>query len=163
VAVLFGDDLVLSKTPALKQMLSVYEKHGKSVVALAEVPDEVVSSKGIVDGKQLGNGVVKIQKIVEKPELKNAPSNLAIVGKYIVTPEVMKELGKIKTKEGEELRLAHALDHVARTGDVYGLKLEGEWLDCGSKIGFLKATVHFGLLHPETKIELKEFLSTLKF
>lgn len=162
VAVLFGDDLILSHTPALKQLMNVYEKYGKSVVALAEVPSAVVSSKGIVKAEHIEKNVFRIKEIVEKPTRKEAPSNLAVVGKYIITPEVIKALSKVSVKEGEELRLAHALDVVARSEEVYGVKLEGEWLDCGSKIGFLKATVRFGLEHTETGKEFKQFLSALK-
>ncbi len=162
VAVLFGDDLVLSDTPALKQLMEVYEKYGKSVVALAEVSDEVVPTKGIVKGDRIDDKVLRIRETIEKPKLADAPSNLAVVGKYIITPEVIEALKHVKVKEGEELRLAHALDAEARKGDVYGAKLEGEWLDCGSKIGFLRATVRYGLLHPETKKELREFLKDLK-
>ena len=170
VAVLFGDDLILGKTPALRQLVTAYEKYGASIVALAEVPPEVVSSKGIVKATPMGGNIFRIQEIVEKPSLEKAPSHLAVVGKYIITPEVMSALKKIQAKGGRtrstgsgqgELRLAHALDRVARKGQVYGVKLEGEWLDCGSKIGFLKATVRFGMEHPETKKEFKEFLRTL--
>ena len=161
VAVLFGDDLILGETPALTQLMRVYEKYGTSVVALAEVPDEVVSTKGIVKGEKVGGKVMRITETVEKPKLKDAPSNLAVVGKYIITPEVISALKKVKTNEGDELRLAHALDAVARQGDVYGVELEGEWLDCGSKIGFLKATVRFDLEHPETKKEFQAFLKAL--
>lgn len=161
VAVLFGDDLILGKTPALKQLVTAYEKYGTSVVALAKVAPDVVSSKGIVKAESVSGRVCKIQEMVEKPAFKDAPSDLAVVGKYIITPEVMSALKNIKPKKDEELRLAHALDVVARKGDVHGVELEGEWLDCGSKIGFLKATVRFGLEHPETKKELKEFLRTL--
>ena len=161
VAVLFGDDLMLGKTPALKQLVEAYEKHGKSVVGLAQVPDEVVSSKGVVKADKVSGNFYKIHEIVEKPALKDAPSNLAVVGKYIITPDVIRTLRNVKVQEGEELRLAHALDVVARKGDMYGVELEGEWLDCGSKMGFLKATVRFGLEHAETKKEFKEFLKSL--
>lgn len=161
VAVLFGDDLILGKTPALKQLINVYEKYGKSVVALAEVTPEVISSKGIVRAEHIEGNVYKIKEIVEKPALKKAPSNLAVVGKYIITPNIISALSRVKGKEGEELRLAHALDIVARTEEMYGVKLEGEWLDCGSKIGFLKATVRFGLEHAETGSEFKRFLRSL--
>jgi UTP--glucose-1-phosphate uridylyltransferase len=163
VAVLFGDDLILGKTPALKQLMGVYEKYEKSVVALAEVPEEVVPTKGIVDGKWADEKVFKIQRTVEKPKLESAPSRLAVVGKYIITPEIINALSRVTVAEGEELRLAHALDAVAGKGDVYGVKLDGEWLDCGSKVGFLKATVRFGLLHPETGKEFKGFLKHLEF
>lgn len=162
VAVLFGDDLIFGKTPAMKQLVDVYEKYGKPTVALAEVSDEVVPTKGIVSGEWVDERVFKIRETVEKPALKDAPSKLAVVGKYIITPEIIEALKKVKVKDGEELRLAHALDAVARKSDVYGVKLEGKWLDCGSKIGFLKATVHFGLIHPETEKEFKEFLKDFK-
>lgn len=161
VAVLFGDDLILGKTPALKQLVTAYEKYGTSVVALAKVAPDVVSSKGIVKAESVGGRVCKIQEMVEKPALKDAPSDLAVVGKYIITPEVMSALKHITPKKDEELRLAHALDVVARNGDVHGVELEGEWLDCGSKIGFLKATVRFGLLHAETGEEFNVFLKGL--
>ncbi|MDO8620487.1 MAG: UTP--glucose-1-phosphate uridylyltransferase GalU [bacterium] len=161
VAVLFGDDLILGKTPALRQLITAYEKYGTSIVALAEVPPEVVSSKGIVRADHVEGNIHKIREIVEKPSLKTAPSNLALVGKYIITPEVMSALKKVKAADGEELRLAHALDVVARSGNIFGAQLEGEWLDCGSKVGFLKATVRFGLLHSEAKEEFKVFLKGL--
>ncbi len=161
VAVLFGDDLILGKTPALKQLVTAYEKYGTSVVALAKVAPDVVSSKGIVKAESVGGKVFKIEEMVEKPALEDAPSDLAVVGKYIITPEVMSALKNITPKKDEELRLAHALDVVARKGDVHGVELEGEWLDCGSKVGFLKATVRFGLLHPETKDEFNVFLKGL--
>ncbi|MBI2475645.1 MAG: UTP--glucose-1-phosphate uridylyltransferase [Candidatus Taylorbacteria bacterium] len=162
VAVLFGDDLVLGGPPALKQLIQVYEKYGKPTVALAAVADEVVPTKGIVSGEWLDKQVFKIKQTVEKPALKDAPSKLAVVGKYIITPAVIAALQKVKVKDGGELRLAHAIDAVARKGEVYGVKLLGEWLDCGSKVGFLKATVRYGLLHPETKKDFKTFLKDLK-
>lgn len=162
VAVLFGDDLILGKAPALKQLVAAYEKYGKSVVALAEVSDEVALTKGVVRAEKVNGNVFRIKEIVEKPKAGAALSNLAVVGKYIITPEVIAALGKIHAKDGEELRLAHALDAVARKGEVYGVKLEGEWLDCGSKIGFLKATVRYGLIHPETRQEFKEFLAAMR-
>ena len=162
VAVLFGDDLILGKTPALKQLMSAYEKYAAPVVALAEVPEEVIPTKGVVQAEAVGGNVFRVRGIVEKPKLADAPSNLAVVGKYIITPEVLAALAQVRTKEGEELRLAHALDVVARKGEVYGVKLEGEWLDCGSKLGFLKATVRYGLEHSETGKEFKEFLRCLK-
>ena len=163
VAVLFGDDLILGKTPALTQLMEAYEKNEKSVIALAKVSPEVVSSKGMVRADKVGGNVLSIREIVEKPALADAPSDLAVVGKYIITPEVMSALKGITPKAGEELRLAHALDKVARTGEVQGVQIEGEWLDCGSKIGFLKATVRFGLLHAETGKEFKEYLKRLEW
>jgi len=161
VAVLFGDDLILGKTPALKQLMSAYETYGTPIVALAKVSPAVASSKGMVKASNVDGHVFRVGEIVEKPALGKAPSDLALVGKYIITPEILTALRAVRPKEGEELRLAHALDAVARKSEVYGVELEGEWLDCGSKIGFLKATVRLGLEHPETKKEFKEFLKSL--
>ncbi len=162
VAVLFGDDLIWGIEPALKQMMRVYEKHGGSVVALEKVTRSELHHYGIVKVKDIGERVCKIEGLIEKPKAEDAPSDLGVIGKYIITPEVLATLTKVRVGEHEELRLAHALDKVARTGGkVFGLEPEGERFDCGSKIGFLKATVRFGLEHPETKDDLKEFLKTL--
>src|SRR3989338_6464708 len=105
VAVLFGDDLILGGTPALKQLIEVYEKYGKPVVALAEVSDEVVSSKGIVDGEGGDKRGFKIKKTVEKPALKDAPSRLAVVGKYIITPQVLVALRSDNVLDRKSIRL----------------------------------------------------------
>lgn len=162
VAVLFGDDLIWNaKTPALRQMIDVYEKYLAPVVALEKVPESEVGHYGIVKPKMISDGLYRIEGITEKPKKEDAPSNLAIVGKYIITPRVLQAIREVKVGAGEELRLAHALDIVARKGEVYGLLINGERMDCGSKIGFLKATVRFGLEHPETKKEFKDFLTKL--
>lgn len=163
VAILFGDDLIWGKESGLKQMMRVYEKYGMSVMALADVSRKDVHRYGIVDPEPVSNDLVKVKKLVEKPKADEAPSNLAVIGKYLVTPEVIKALGKVKPGPDGELRLAHALDQVARKGTVYGLKLKGEWLDCGSKLGFIKATVQFGLEHAETGEEFKKYLKGLSF
>lgn len=163
VAILFGDDLIWGDEPGLKQMMRVYEKYHAPVVALAEIPKREVHRYGVVDGEPVESHLVKVHRLVEKPKAADAPSNLAVIGKYIVTPEVIKELGRAKGGTDGELRLAHALDRVAQKSDVYGLKLKGEWLDCGSKLGFIKATVQFGLEHAETGEEFKTYLKDLKF
>ncbi|PIQ68874.1 MAG: UTP--glucose-1-phosphate uridylyltransferase [Candidatus Taylorbacteria bacterium CG11_big_fil_rev_8_21_14_0_20_46_11] len=163
VAILFGDDLIWNdERPALRQMMDVYEKYDAPVVALEQVPESEVHHYGVIKPKKEGERLYRVEALVEKPEKEDAPSNLAIIGKYIITPDVLRELEKVTVKEGEELRLAHALDATARKRAVYGLEPIGERLDCGSKIGFLKATVRFGLSHDETKEEFKKFLATLK-
>lgn len=162
VAVLFGDDLIWdTKIPALRQMMNVYEKYQAPIVALEKVPESEVCHYGVVKSKPVSEKLYRIEGIVEKPKKEEAPSNLAIIGKYIITPRVLEALRQVRVADGEELRLAHALDLVARREEVYGLEIEGERLDCGSKIGFLKATVRFGLEHPETAQEFKEFLNNL--
>ncbi len=163
VAVLFGDDLIWGKEPALKQMLRIYERNVCPVVALERVPRSQVHQYGIAKVTSSEGRVHAISGLVEKPKPEDAPSNLSVIGKYIITPEVIEELRKVKVKAGEELRLVHALDSLARKREVYGLEPEGERFDCGSKIGFLKATVQFGLLHAETGKEFKQYLKGLKF
>ena len=153
-------------TPPPATAGQVPAKPGTLPAAPVQGPYEFTSDLGafliVVKADKVGGALYKVHEMVEKPALKDAPSNLAVVGKYIITPDVIRTLRNVQVKEGEELRLAHALDIVARKGDIYGVELEGEWLDCGSKIGFLKATVRFGLEHPETGKEFKEFLKTLK-
>lgn len=162
VAILFGDDLIWNdERPALRQMMDVYEKYDAPVVALEQVPESDVHHYGVIKPKKEGERLYRVEALIEKPKKEDAPSNLAIIGKYIITPDVLRELEKVTVKEGEELRLAHALDATARKRAVYGLEPLGERLDCGSKIGFLKATVRFGLSHDETKEEFKKFIKTL--
>ncbi|OGG41693.1 UTP--glucose-1-phosphate uridylyltransferase [Candidatus Jorgensenbacteria bacterium RIFCSPLOWO2_01_FULL_45_25b] len=158
VAVLFGDDIVDSKEPCLKQLISVFERYGNSVVALDRVGKKDVGKFGVVDAVSLGDGVYEVKDLIEKPKPEEAPSDLAIVGKYIVTPEVLSVLSKIQKPKGEELRLADALKIVSQKGGLHGLEFEGTRYDCGSKIGFLKATVEFGLKHKEIQEEFSMYL-----
>ena len=162
VAVLFGDDIVSGKEPCLLQMIKIFEKYGDPVIALDEVPKSQVSEYGIVKAKKISENVFEIEDIVEKPSPEKAPSNLSIVGKFIITPEVFKELKKIKKFHKKELRLADALKAFLKKKPIYGLKFEGKRYDCGSKIGFLKATVDFALKHKETKTAFKKYLKSLK-
>lgn len=157
-AVLFGDDIVDGKVPCLKQMIDVFERYNDPVIALAEVPKEKVSLYGIVSGTKMQNRTYEIKSIVEKPSVQNAPSRLAIVGKYIITPDVFVELRKLNAHNGE-IRLADALHNLLARKPVYGYQFQGKHYDCGSKIGFLKAVVEFGLKHPEVKAEFKKYLN----
>lgn len=157
-AVLFGDDLVDSKVPCLKQMLKVFERYNDPVVALEEVAKKDVSSYGIVKAKNSGGRIFEIEDIFEKPSIKEAPSNLAIVGKYIITKSVFDELRSMRANPGE-IHLSDALKNVLKKQAVYGYRFEGTRYDCGSKIGFLKAIVDFGLKHKETKKEFKKYLN----
>ena len=157
VAVLYGDDVVYSKTtPALKQLLGIFNKYQKSVFALERVPWEVVPRYGVIGGKRVASRTWLVNKIIEKPSIKEAPSNLTIVGKYILTPEVFDELAKVRPKKGEELYLTDALERVLKKGgQIYGYEVKGTRYDCGDKLGLLKAIIDFGLRHPEVKEGLK--------
>ena len=168
---LFGDDLIDSKVPCLKQMVKVFERYGDPVIALEEVAKKEVSSYGVVAATSVDNKIYEIKNIVEKPAVKDAPSNLAIVGKYIITKNVFDELRKLRSTREQrerssrrmtaargEIHLSDALKNVLRRQAVYGYRFDGRRYDCGSKIGFLKAIVDFGLKHEETKKEFRKYL-----
>ncbi len=162
VAVLFGDDLVRSKMPCLLQLVKVFEKYHDPVLAIMEVPKKEVKHYGIVEAVRISPNVYEIKDMVEKPELDKAPSNLAIVGKYIITKDVFNELRTLKPSKRGEIDLLDGIKKVLKKRPVYGVKFEGTRYDCGSKIGFLKATVDLALRHPEVKKDFRKYLRTLK-
>lgn len=162
VGVMFGDDIVAGDVPALKQLMDVYEKYGETVIALERVPKDQVSAYGVAAVEPVEGNVFKITQFVEKPKPEEAPSDLVAVGKYIITPAVFDELRALNERGVEgELRLANALESLAKKRPVYGVELKGTRYDCGSKIGYLKATVDFALKHPEVQAEFKEYLKTI--
>lgn len=159
VGVLFGDDIVDSKVPCLLQMEEVFKKYGDVVLALDTVPRSEVKHYGVVKAVKVSKNVYEIKDIMEKPDPSEAPSNLIIVGKYIITPSVFKELKELKKKsKGKEIRLADALKSLLKKRPVYGLQFEGKRYDCGNKLGFLKATVDFALKHEAVKKEFRKYL-----
>lgn len=158
-AVILADELIDSKDGALKQMMEVYEQTGSSVLGLDEVHPSEVSFYGIVE---ISNETFpKVKKIVEKPKIELAPSNLAVVGRYILTPQIFAVLASTKKGIGGEVQLTDAISELLKNQDIYGEIIEGTRYDCGSKLGFLKATVRFGLKHQETGIEFKKFIQNL--
>ncbi len=172
-AVMWGDDIVDNEIPCLKQLVDVYEKYNGVVVALEEVEKKEVNKYGVVkikktrkqENKKTKNEerIFEIEDVVEKPKVEEAPSNLTIVGKYIITPEVFNIMEKLEPDKSGEIRLANALKKLVKEKPVYGYKFEGTRYDCGSKIGFLKATVDFGLKHQEAGGEFRDFLRGKKF
>ncbi len=159
VAVLFGDDLVEAKVPCLLQLIRVFEKYRKPVMALKEVPKKEVSRWGVVDSEKIGPKIYKIKNVIEKPTIKEAPSNLIVVGKYIITPEIFNDLEQILSDRTGEIRLAGAFKkYLLEGGEAYGYKFDGQHHDCGEKLGFLKATVEYGLKHPEVGKEFGKYL-----
>jgi len=162
VAILFGDDLVDSRVPAIGQLIKIYERYQSPVIALAGVPREDVSKFGVVDPVKLSSRTYEIKKFVEKPKIKEAPSNLIAVGKYIITPEVFEKLEKSRNDKGE-IRLANAFVRMLKDNrPVYGYEFKGVRYDCGDKFGFIQATIQMGLKHPETKNKLRKYLKNLK-
>lgn len=163
-AVLFGDDIVDSSVPALKQLMEVYEEKHAPVLGLERVSQDRVSHYGIVTSRIVDGRLVSIQDLVEKPTLEEAPSNLAIIGKYIVTPELLDSLERAKKFiDGGELKLIDGLKEYVRMSPLYGYEIEGKRYDTGDKLGFLQATIDFALKHPQLGGQVKKYLSTLDF
>lgn len=163
VAVLFGDDIIDGKKPALSQLMDVYETYHDSVVALQRVPKKEVSRYGIIKGVEVKRGVWEIERFVEKPTEKNAPSTLAAVGRYIITQDILSLLKKQSVGNDGEIRLADVFaTHLQNKGVLYGRVFDGVRYDCGNKLGFLKAQIELGVKHPEIGKELKHYLKKRK-
>ncbi len=162
VAVLFGDDIIDGKKPALKQLMEVYEEYHDPVVALQKVPRKQVSNYGVIGGKSVRKNVWEVQEFVEKPAVADAPSDLIVIGRYVLTPEIIALLPEVQAGKDGEIRLADAFAaYLKKDRALYGCVFEGTRYDCGNKLGFLKAQVELGLKHPEIGKELKAYLRTL--
>ncbi len=157
-AVLLGDDIIDGKKPCLGQLLDVYRKYQGSVLALEQVPMENISSYGCVRANQRSEQVYEVLDMVEKPKREEAPSDLAIIGRYVLTPEIFPILEKQQPGKGGEIQLTDALRHLLHEQAVYGCRFEGIRHDCGDKLGFLKATVDMALKREEFNTEFRAFL-----
>jgi len=162
VLIMFGDTLYDSKVSPVKQIIDLYERYQDPVVGLSEVDKNEVDKFGVIDGLDLGEGNYEIKKFVEKPDLDKAPSNLAAVGLYVITPDVFKELREMKGGKSGEIRLADAFDLMLEKGKpLYGKKIEGEWLDTGNKLNFIKATLKLGIKHEEIGEGVKKLIKEM--
>ena len=162
-AVILADDLILAETPCLKQMVDVYEEKGANIVATMEVPEDQTSRYGIVDTDSNSELLRKITGLIEKPTVGNAPSNIAIIGRYILLPEVFNELGKKKVGEGGEIQLTDALSSLIETQSFYGLDFNGKRFDCGDKLGYLEANIAFALEREDLGPSLRKVLTNYGF
>ena len=160
-AVLLGDDVVISKKPCLQQMIEVFDEYQTSIVGVQKVSDEVVHKYGIVDGKSVDDGVYKVKGLVEKPSLEEAPSNIAILGRYILTPEIFRFLETQEKGAGGEIQLTDAMKRLAAEQAMYAYIFKGHRYDVGSKTGFLQANIEFALRNPEIRDELMDYLKEL--
>lgn len=160
-AVLLADDLIDAKPGVIKQMVQHYETNGCSVIGVQRVPREETSSYGIVGIEQPDAPLSVINAIVEKPVPDKAPSNLAVVGRYILTPNVLEHLQNIGPGAGGEIQLTDGIAALLKEEKVYAYQFEGKRYDCGSKLGYLEATVEYALKHPELKNEFLKYLETL--
>ena len=161
-AVILPDDVIAAEKPCLQQMVEVHAETGGNMVAAMEVPAEKASAYGVLDIKEDMGSVVSVQGMVEKPPMGEAPSNLAVIGRYILTPNIMSNLNKIKSGSGGEVQLTDAIaQEIDISGNVYGYRFRGQRFDCGSKAGFLQATVAFGLAREELRDEFSQYLGEL--
>lgn len=162
ILIMFGDTLYDAPISPVKQIIDLYDYYQDPVIGLSEIDRNKVDKFGVIDGLDLGNGNYEIKKFVEKPKIEEAPSNLAAVGLYVITPEVFRSLNKMKNGKSGEIRLADAFDlMLAENHPLYGKKIEGEWLDTGNKFNFIKATIKMGLKDSEIKDDLADFIKNV--
>jgi UTP--glucose-1-phosphate uridylyltransferase len=160
-AVVLADDLLDHQPGVLKQLVGLYEHYRSSVVAVETIAPEQSRAYGVVAGTAAGERLTKMSQIVEKPAPENAPSNLGVVGRYVFTPSIFKHIDQLKPGAGGEYQLTDAIRSLLKLEAVYAYAYEGVRYDCGSKIGFLKASVEFALRHPETGADFRAYLKNL--
>jgi UTP--glucose-1-phosphate uridylyltransferase len=160
-AALLADDIVDAETPALKQMMNVFEKYDAPVIATMQVEGEAISRFGVIDAEEVEPNVFKIRDMVEKPPLAEAPSDLAIIGRYIFTPDIFGAIEKTEPGAGGEIQITDAMRALLKTRPFYALKLDGVRHDAGDKLGFLIATVEFALKRDDLGDEFREYLKGL--
>lgn len=162
-AVLFGDDIYDSKIPAIKQLIKEYERLGTPIIGLHKIDKKDSEKYGMVASKGKDGNSYKIKSLVEKPKPSKAPSNMAIIGKYIVTPELMKDLEKAESAtKDSEIRLIDGMREFIKHSPIHGYEISGERFDTGDKLGYLKAVTHFALKHKELSGEYLKFLKSIK-
>ena len=162
-AVILADDLVHATPNVMQQMLGIYEQHGCSVIGVENVARDEVSSYGVIHGAPIAAGVFRLDGIVEKPSPARAPSTLAVVGRYILTPRIFRLLEAIPKGSGGEIQLTDAIAALLEHEQVLACEFTGKRYDCGSKLGYLQATVEYALRHPELKQSFGHYLRNLKF
>jgi UTP--glucose-1-phosphate uridylyltransferase len=157
-AVLLGDTIIDSLIPVTQQLIDSFEQYGQTVIAVETVPGDKVSKYGIVGGKHLSDKVLQLNELIEKPDPKEAPSNLAIAGRYILTPEIFRALEKTPRGKGNEIQLTDALKILLKVEGITATIIEGKRYDIGNKLDFLKTTVEFALKRKEFAEDFEEFL-----
>jgi UTP--glucose-1-phosphate uridylyltransferase len=161
-AVLLADDVVDAETPALKQMIDVFEKYDAPVIATMQVEGEAISRFGVIDAEEVEPGVFKINDMVEKPAFADAPSDLAIIGRYIFTPDIFDAIENTTPGAGGEIQITDAMRLLLKERPFYAVKLDGTRHDAGDKLGFLIATVEFALKRDDLGDDFREYLRSLK-
>jgi UTP--glucose-1-phosphate uridylyltransferase len=163
-AVMLGDDIIDSPVPCMKQMVDVFERHGGPVIAVQRVARQEISAYGVIDGTPEGESgrVYRIRELVEKPSVEEAPSDLAIIGRYILTPDIFDDLQATPRDAGGEIQLTNGLRRLKERRPIFGYRFEGIRHDAGNKLGFLKATVEFALKRDDLGKPFREYLKSLK-
>lgn len=161
-AVMLADDIVDAESPALKQMMAVYEKYDAPVLGTMRVEGEAISRFGVIDAEEVEPGIFKIKDMVEKPPFHEAPSDLAIIGRYILTPDIFGEIEQTKPGAGGEIQITDAMRSLLKKRPFYAVRFEGTRHDAGDKLGFLIATVEFALKRPDLAPDFIEYLRSLK-
>jgi len=162
-AVLFSDDIVSSEKPAISQLAQTFKTSQKPVLGLKQLPEDKISDYGVVEVEKIARRLFKIKGIKEKPSVEEAPSNLAVFGRFILTPEIFEYLEDVSVDSGKEKTIYDGLFKMKGDGKViYGFEVNGEWLDCGTKIKYLKANLYHCLNHPEYGEELRKYIDKLK-
>ena len=163
-AVMLGDDIIDSPVPCMKQMIDVFESHGGPVIAVQQVPKDEISAYGVIDGIPEGSSgrVYRIRDMVEKPRADEAPSDLAIIGRYILTPDIFEALETTPRDQGGEIQLTNGLRTLKEKRALFGYRFEGVRHDAGNKLGFLKATVEFALKRQDLGAPFRAYLKSLK-
>jgi UTP--glucose-1-phosphate uridylyltransferase len=160
-AVILGDDVIDAEPPAIRQMMDVFDEVESPVLAIERVPRDTVSSYGIIDAEEVKPGVYRIRDMVEKPSISEAPSDLAIIGRYVLTPDIFSALEKIGKDRTGEIQLTNGLRHLLATRPIYGCQIDGVRHDTGNKLGFLKAVVYFALRRPDIAEHFREYLRSI--
>lgn len=160
--VMLGDDLMHDKVPLTKQLINEYDKTHASILAVKKVPHDEVSAYGVIDPeKEVSKGLFNVKKFVEKPAVADAPSDLAIIGRYLLTPEIFDILENQKPGKGNEIQLTDAIDTLNQTQRVFAHEFTGDRYDVGNKFGYVKTNIEYGLTHPEVKDELRAYILDL--
>ena len=161
-AVMLSDDIIDSQTPALKQLIDIYEKYDAPVLATMKVSGEAISRFGVLEVEEIDEALYRIKDMIEKPPAAQAPSDLAIIGRYILTPDIFDEIERTAPGAIGEIQITDAMRSLLKKRDFYAVQFEGTRHDAGDKLGFLIATIEFGLKHPEIAPEFRKYLTNLK-
>ncbi|HEX5606622.1 MAG TPA: UTP--glucose-1-phosphate uridylyltransferase GalU [Candidatus Binatia bacterium] len=162
-AVMLADDLIDSATPCIRQLLDIFQSTNESVIALMEVPQTEVHQYGVIKGKVIKERLYEVEGMVEKPPAKDAPSRMAIIGRYVLRPEILPILQNLPAGKGGEIQLTDGLGQLVRERKVYGCEFAGDRYDIGDKFGFVRATVAYALKRPDLKDKVLEYLKSAKY